>query len=370
MAGTWVFLVVGVVAFGGAALRELVRYRALRRVAHALTHAEGGDVILEGTVVFARGETKAMRLEIFQHGLETRNKQGPVCRWTEVGRVQDARPFYVLTQSGSRVRVEPSPATRLADELAMSPDATVLSPGRFPKTDQLRPLDAPSAGRRGVAELSPGEAIWVRGRMCAGLDPESEVAYRGANATASRVLRCVPESPLVVSTVPLEEGILAQGKVHARGASGYVVLLALFCGLVAGPVVDRAFGTRETAKVDVCFVTRGSKGGFAGYHVEAHLHDQGPSGTVKDSLEREVPIGSEVPVLRGRYSEQMGEHATVHSFWIFGTLVALALMLLAQRAALARATPWYLRESLVSVEAGTLAATATTLPSIQGPPGV
>ncbi|NOU27162.1 MAG: hypothetical protein HOO96_04570 [Polyangiaceae bacterium] len=347
----WVVLGTLTVLFAATLFYALSRRRAALRSAMVDARPSGG--VRTGTVAFARGESAAMQVTVFQVGMERREKKGTYTDWVEVARERMVLPFYLVQKDGTRLRVEPSDRSLLACAMATVRDTSVEEPGRFAKVERFRAV-GPVAGRRGVAALADGERVWVRGTLGEGVDPEASGIYRGA--ASAPVLRCAAKAPLVVSTVPLEHDSLKLAAAHGRFAVVFATLLAIFSAFVAIPFVDVALGTPETARVTGVVPIHHKNGSVIGYRVDA----EGRAGTVRDSLVSAPAVGSELPVRRGRLTTQVGETPSLYFLGPVLAAMALLIALALYRATVKRATPWYARAYLLSQESGTAAATATT----------
>ncbi len=338
--------------FVGVVVLALARRRAALGSAK-VDARPSGTVVRTGTVAFARGESAAMQVTVFQVGMERREKKGTYTDWVEVARERMVLPFYLVQKDGTRLRVEPSDCSLLACAMATVRDTSVEEPGRFAKVERFRAV-GPVAGRRGVAALADGERVWVRGTLGEGVDPEASGIYRGA--ASAPVLRCAAKAPLVVSTVPLEHDSLKLAAAHGRFAVVFATLLAIFSAFVAIPFVDVALGTPETARVTGVVPIHHKNGSVIGYRVDA----EGRAGTVRDSLVSAPAVGSDLPLRRGRLTTQVGETPSLYFLGPVLAAMALLVALALYRTAVKRATPWYARAYLLSQESGTVATTATT----------
>src|SRR5688572_20659594 len=154
-------------ALTGAAV--LVRRRRLVQGASAHEAIAGsgalvpGEATVTGVVELADGETRAVRLEIDQHGTEQESSGSWSHTWTEAGRRLTVHPFYLRTPAGQRVRVLAGDDARLMDAL----DGKIL---------------VNRAERICSAELTPRETVSAFGHLSRGRDPEAapEAGYRSS----------------------------------------------------------------------------------------------------------------------------------------------------------------------------------------------
>lgn len=170
---------------------------------------EVGEAVIHGEVELARERSTAVRVEIHQQGHEFQTKNGWVHEWAEVSRVVKAEPFYVHERRGVKIRVEPSPDTMLIDEL-----------DRIVRHDRDK--------RTRIAELTPGENVYVIGSLVRGHDPQRG-GYR--DEADALVLRPPARGKMLCSTKPLGEPFHKRA-VRERAALsfflGFVLVVALF----------------------------------------------------------------------------------------------------------------------------------------------
>lgn len=154
----WMFLMVAFAVFIAlralwALLSELALLRRATAKDIAVVPEEEGATILKGRVVFALGESLALRTVIEQKGSERQHKGNWSHSWRETARHNEVRPFYLECHGGVRVRVEASENTRLVDE---------TDPPRWHARD----------ARSLCAELRPGEEVFAEGFLRRLRDPE------------------------------------------------------------------------------------------------------------------------------------------------------------------------------------------------------
>jgi hypothetical protein len=205
-----------------------VRARLLFRPAASL---QPGDIVVRGKVEYALGAGGAVRVEIDQMGREISNSASWSQLWTEVGRRVRMVPFYLRLPSGERIRVEPSGDVLLIDRL-----------------EGLVRHDLTSRTR--VAELTPGEEVFVRGRLEQGPDPElpQQGAYR--NRSTGLILRAPRgQRTMTISSEPPQEPFFSRAKSHGKAVLG-LLLLSLVAHAGAAPFhLLRWCGTTVQARV-------------------------------------------------------------------------------------------------------------------------
>ena len=213
--------------------------RARRAAQHARASIVPGAPLVEGqrfvagTVALASDEPLAVEVTVTQQGSEHTVKNGKVHEFKEIDRTIEARPFYLVHESGERVRVEPPTpgGVRLIDRL-----------------DQEEWIVKPS--RRKRAALTEGEAAYVEGQLERGHDPEGGAAAGYREAAMGWVLR--PRRGLVhVSTEPLAH----RHELRLRALER--VFLVLLLGFVAVQAPLGTFWLRALAGRDVDVPYRG-----------------------------------------------------------------------------------------------------------------
>jgi len=153
-----------------------------------------------------------VEVDIDQVSKAFRAKQGTQLRWSEYARSTKDRPFALVTESGDRVRVEPSGKVQLIDRL-----------------ERAERIDA--THRRKRAQIVPGEPVWVRGFLSDAQKPSDTSPYRGGAKVERWVLRPPVDGPMLVSSQPVEAEGLSDARFHLVCAGLFLSCLLLFQGL-------------------------------------------------------------------------------------------------------------------------------------------
>jgi hypothetical protein len=189
-----------------------LRYRAVARRAEAEFSPDAplcaGEIILHGTVEHAVKAPHAVRVEVTQEGSEAESSGSWSHSWKEVDRRLLVHPFYLrLSRGGARIRVEPDAKAYLVDDL----DGIVC---------------VNTARRVRIAELTPGEEVYVHGVLSHGLDPEASAGYRDDHHAL--VLRSPARRPMLLSSEPLGERFLQRARLHGGVAAFLLVVFAIW----------------------------------------------------------------------------------------------------------------------------------------------
>lgn len=211
-----------------------------------------------GRVELAEGCDSAVSVHVEQHGTETKNKNSWSHRWTETGRETHAKPFYVRTPRGERVRVEPGTDVLLVDD----PDGMIWTE----RTTRTR-----------IATLSLKEEVIVEGTLDRGHDPELREAalYRGS--AQGWVMRPIAGGRMHISAEKLGERHRKRAQVF-RSAAVAIAIMAGLVSLLSGCYMGSLFlGTDTTVNVTDKrhYTTKGSKGSTT-HHYEVTLKLRGP----------------------------------------------------------------------------------------------
>ncbi len=164
-----------------AALRRAGKKRAAG--ASTSVPTEPGPVILTGTVEVASGADVAVRLDITQEGTEAEQSGNWTQTWREKDRKITVAPFELVTESGQRVRVEPTRNVTFVDEFTKK----VL----INRTTRVR-----------TAELEPGERVWIFGELVVEQDTSKPEGYRGSGTVL--VLKDSAKHRMWISSEPLD----------------------------------------------------------------------------------------------------------------------------------------------------------------------
>jgi hypothetical protein len=208
-------------------IRELLSARQAANQAReveesALALSEGARFIA-GHVELAKDADIAVRITLTQEGRQTKHRYGFRHTWTETNRETEVQPFYLRTESGERVRVEPPRDVVLVDKLD--------------QMDWNR-----SDFRRRRAEVTPGEWAIVEGRLTKGIDPEnptSSSSYRTTGPT-DWTMTSVQRGGMHISTESLSTRYHLRARAFLRTTLGLVALgLISFCFTI--PYRTRAY---------------------------------------------------------------------------------------------------------------------------------
>ncbi len=175
----------GLAVFAVLALRRSAREAGLAAEARAATRGavdlRDGARLVVGVAEPLDGET-AISVKLFEQGKDIKIKNGWVHTWTETSREVEANPFEVVTEGGTRVRVEPDTEVMLHDDVEITARTAYEQ-------------------RERTAVLTRGERVAITGR----LRKEPGGAGAGYRETGSR-WRLVRDGarPMLASTEPLD----------------------------------------------------------------------------------------------------------------------------------------------------------------------
>ena len=295
--------------------------------------------MLHGAVEHAKGEERAVRLEVDQHGTESENSGVWSTCWTEVHRRVMMSPFYLRLASGARVRVEPTEEVFLVDDM-----------------DGVIHVDITKRTR--VAELVPGELTFAVGELAEGFDPEAGGGYR--QSPHGLVLRPPRRRPIHLSSKPLGERFSARARFDGFGAAS-VLFAAVLVQLIWFGFHQRLwFGqTVEATIVKLAHRTSRDQGETVHHH-EVTAAIPGVKGVLTDEVDRDdyMRLRSGMKVLwthvpgQGDHSA-IGPEATVP---VITVLVPLPVSIFALAFIQTRRSlrPWYEQRMLVESERGRL----------------
>lgn len=187
-----------------------------------------GPVTLTGTVAYAEDATVAVRLDVTQEGEEEESSGQWTQVWTEVDRRVTVAPFYLVTESGQRVRVEPTREVLFIDSFTKK----VL----VHRTSRVR-----------TAELEPGERVWVEGALVAVSDPGKPDGYRGVGSTL--VMRDSSDHRMRISSQPLDAPHERQAEFWRKIGFGYLVASVVLQGSFVPYYLRAAIGETVDAVV-------------------------------------------------------------------------------------------------------------------------
>jgi len=294
-----------------------------------------GHTVVGGVAELLPTESRAVRVEIEQHGTERRSRNGTNHTWTEVGREVDARPFLLRLPSGAAIRVEPDPEVQLVDTL-----------------DHVVRLGTHE--RKLIGELTAGETTFAVGELVHGDPlPGKEHGYREA-PQRELMLRAPSHGRLLLATQRLGSRYYARTRFHLRWLGLGLASLA-FSHLIVFGTYWRSWREGRNVVAEVTrlhrYVTGSGKSRTT--HHDVHLKRTDgrepsqlridASGGSFDRLAvgtrvvlREVVGGS--PLTRGIF---FGKNPSLNAFG-GGVALALAIGILAGFVARRRSTrPWY-----------------------------
>jgi hypothetical protein len=247
---------IGVVGFVVLLLVALGLWRQARLRSRAAKAAEEGAgtrklapgwAVIQGTIE-TDDKAPAMRVVIRQTGVQYRVKNGLRHRWTESSRNVETRPFFLVLESGERVKVEPDEGAILVDLLGIeSGDSQAL--------------------RTRTAEIRARDTIYATGRLVAPIQAD---AYRSAEQTFT--LRAGGPQRMLLSTEPLEERFVKRTSFHARWAAAFMLTLLLVNGVFLHSYWNKLFCGRviEASVVQpLNWTTQGKHGPIQHYGVAA-----------------------------------------------------------------------------------------------------
>lgn len=287
---------------------------------------EEGEILLSGVVEHAPGHEVAVRVDVTQHGTESESSGTWSYRWEEVDREVIVKPFYVRLADGTRVRVLAPPDVEVADAL----DRKVLV------SKSKRVLSA---------ELIPGEAIHVHGRLERGeaVIPSREAGYRDA----PREWQLVPaHGRMLLSSEPLGTGMAARAAFH-RKYGRRAVFLVVILQLTFANFWIRTFASDEPAKVvqKELRVEEDSDGD----PVERHFVILQVDGELADVHidSNDFPRVSEhgtVAIRRGAFGWEIGGGGTLFFFHAIAAVLFSIALHIAYAFSRPASRPWYRRQ--------------------------
>lgn len=341
------FFCMDVVATLGALAVVAVAIRLSRQELRAAARAEAsykpdaaltpGEAVVSGVVEQEPGVGAVVRVEIDQQGSESENSGAWSHKWTEVGRRVLVQPFFLRHASGARIRVEPGEDARLIDEM----DGVV----RVDLTKRVR-----------VAELLPGETVFVVGELRRVPDPEGAVrGYR--EKTEGYLLAPSRRRGMLLSSEPLGARYTRRSEFHTRWAVIIAAAFILFHALFASFHARRWLGTTMDVRVTELRHTD------AGDDDDRYTVMMGtPDGLRLSSevLPKNFVRLREGDTIQARVvpswlsATEIGRDVTVHSRAYLGLLL-FALLGIVYRVRASSTRAWYEREKLVEMGSGRLA---------------
>ncbi len=314
--------------------------RSERQAKETAATPVAGDAVIHGTVTGVEGDARvAVRLTVEQLGVSVKtNKTSWTTKWREVERRVETHPFFVRTDAGNELRVEPDDRVVLVDDLETRP---------------------PVGNRREkVAELTVGEEIYALGVLTEVADPRAGAGYRGGGA--SFVLRPPSsERPMEISTRPLRER-------YAQAAGARVVavlallLLTVVVQLLATPyhlaglfgfdAVGVVLSRRQQHSDDEHYhrVTVGLPESDVREDIDVETHED------YDRLAPGARVAVHVTTVGGSTRLTLDAGPRANKAVVYIPVVAIVLALVGCVVLLGRSRPWYEREALNDEEDGKL----------------
>jgi hypothetical protein len=308
-----------------------------------------GFAVLRGTVETEEPDRPAIVVTLTEHGTESERKKKWSHVWAEIDRSVRQEPFYLVLESGTRVRVEPGDDVFLVDTLDL------VERGN-PRT------------RR--ASLENGETAYVSGVLEAGWHPRAETAqgglYRGQVPSSGHVMRRGSER-MLVSTEPLGERSQRLANAHRWMAIMLTFALALANGLVFSSThVVHLFG--EDQELDVVttrtWETR-SRNSVTTHYAVIAAYPTGPGAST--TLESEVNASTYYLAHNGTLKTipfrvvpshpsyyDVGTGPTRNSALVFFTVGLLGALTFIYLALLDGARAWYDRKRVIEKGSGRL----------------
>ncbi len=268
--------------------------------------------IVRGTVAYARGEELAFRIEVDQE----RIGDGSKGVWVEKKRRTIARPFYIETENGERVRIEPSADTPLFDRLEESRESL-------------------SNVRKMIAELSQGERIVAEANGA----PEARGGYRDSGRDAT-----LDDSQGLVLTANGWDSP-SERKVETWAGAFWRVSFLLFVSFLAATPTWARLGLGELQEALV--VDREFDSDSGNLWLELEFEDGTQISAATGA--REVPSSVQVRRVLGMPDGlwALGAQESIHGVSLIAVVV-LAFLMLSVTLAAGRERPWWERDMLIS----------------------
>jgi hypothetical protein len=219
------------------------------------------------------------------------------------------------------------------------------------------------ARRVRVAELTPGEEVYVHGVLGPGLDPEASAGYRGDGRAL--VLRSPAARPMLLASEPLGARFLERARVHGGVAAFMLVVFAIWQVLVLQFHVRLWAGhTTEATILKRSHYTTTDSDGDVTQHYQLQLTAPG-IGHFTNEVNREnyaqLSDGQRVPARVAPrivpWSDRaiVGSRASLHLTPVILLLIALPLCALGYLLLARWSLPWYRRRKVVEGGSGRLA---------------
>lgn len=321
------------VALALASLVRAARYKASERSERA--HDEPGapppegPCVVSGRVAYRGDEGLAVRVEIDQDGSESESSGTWSHRWVETDRRALVRPFDLVLDDGRRLVVEPPSDVSFVDDL----DKKIL----VNKTKRVL-----------VAELVPGERVWIRGELVRRRG--TRAGYRGGEAEL--VLQKPKRGRMEISSEPLAERFRQRAAYHARIARSTLAVMLVLEATLATHYARLFFGHVEWRTVRNKFhdVKRDSDGDEHTWGVKIELVPGTIEAVVIDERDWRAGLeeGDLVPVRvvpSWPFASALGAGSTIHAGHAFMLGVVLVGSLIGRGVDRRRTRPWYRRKA-------------------------
>lgn len=237
-------------------------------------------------------------------------------------------PFDLVLDGGQRVRVEPPDDVSFVDDL----DKKIL-------VDKTR--------RVLVAELVPGERVWIRGALARRRG--ARAGYRGGEAEL--VLGAPKHGRMEVSSEPLAERFRARGAFHLRSAVGLAVVMLALQVTLSTHYARLFFGHAEWRSVRAKYhdVSRDSDGETHTYGVKIELVPGRVDAISIDKTDFHASLeeGDLVPVrvvAAWPFASSLGLRSTVHAGHAIFLVVITIATLVGHSFRRRSSRPWYRRK--------------------------
>ncbi len=334
-----------VTAFAAFALRLAFVYRRKAASAAASFRPDApyvaGEVVLHGRVQTAEGAPLAVRVEVEQEGTEKHSDGTWTHTWTEVDRRVIVAPFYLVSASGRRTRVEPTEDVFVVDEM----DGKIL----IDLTRRVR-----------TAELTPDKEVWAFGTLVLAVDPEG--AGGGYRTGSTLVLRSPAREPMLLSSEPLGARFAARAKFHLRWGLALTLVAVISSSLTFGPLFLRRFAG-ETVSAEITslepYLTTNSDGDDITQYRVRYVMSR-PDRAFKDNVPlstfTKLQKGQTIPIRFVRSMPRftsLGPDATADGslmLLFFGVWIGMTI---AYRARTRSSLPWY-EKKVIDAGAGLL----------------
>lgn len=184
--------------------------------------------VVKGVVEADDPDSPVVTVTLVQVPEEHRSKNNVWYTWEERDRRIDARPFYLVTEEGERVYVEPAVDVLVADRLTPRPDENDF------------------AHRTLGTTVKHGDTVRVSGDLHVGLHPRAAGVYR--DAREAFILRFPTRGRMVIATGALADRYTGRLRFLRLATAGLAVAWLALLVTVVGPFLSVSLlGTRTEA---------------------------------------------------------------------------------------------------------------------------